>query len=257
MHHRMEPKQHRFIYDIFMFYLDLDELDTIAEKFKLFARNGFSVFNYKDSDHLFYSGSTQREAITAYLQQNGITSPVGRIMLLTHVRMFGYIFNPVSFYFIFDDNDQPLCAIPEVGNTFGELKPYLVHRKSDSAQTFYLRTSKYFYVSPFIDMDAEFEFDLALPDERLMIRINDFQNKRRFFISTLTGNRRGLTDARLAFYVLRFPLITLQVIFFIHWQAFRLWLKKLHYHKKTDFPELQREVHHAGSYVNVIATKQR
>ncbi|MCK6541959.1 DUF1365 domain-containing protein [bacterium] len=257
MHHRMEPKPHRFFYNIFMFYLDLDELDTLSDKLTLFGHNAFAVFNFKDTDHLFYSGTSRREHITTYLRQNGITSPVGRIMLLTHVRMLGYVFNPVSFYFIFDNDDQPICAIPEVGNTFGEMKPYLIRRSMESSHTFYLKTTKFFYVSPFIDMDAEFEFDLTLPDDQLMMRINDIQNNRRFFVSTLSGKRQILTDARLALYLLRFPLVTLQVIFFIHWQAFRLWLKKLHYHKKTDFPDLQREVHHAGSYVNAIATERR
>jgi hypothetical protein len=104
------------------------------------------------------------------------------------------------------------------------------------------RQTKYFYVSPFINMDTDFDFHLAIPADALLIRINGFQDERKFFLSSLTGKRKPLTDAKLWWYLIRFPLITLQVIAGIHWQALKLFLKKLPYHKKDHFPELQREV---------------
>ncbi|HXB13706.1 MAG TPA: DUF1365 family protein, partial [Bacteroidia bacterium] len=103
-------------------------------------------------------------------------------------------------------------------------------------------TKKYFYVSPFIDHDVDFAFQLALPSEKLNLRIDDYRNGKRFFIATLTGKKKELTGARLLEYTLRFPLITLKVIGLIHWNALILWLKKIPYHKKSDHDELQKDV---------------
>ena len=103
-------------------------------------------------------------------------------------------------------------------------------------------------MSPFIDMDTNFDFDLQIPGEKLQIKIDDYDKEgKRFFISTLSGERKPLTDANLLIYFISFPLITLKVIGMIHWQAFKLWLKKMPYHKKEADKELQREfIGHTG-----------
>lgn len=249
MHHRLAPKQHRFHYNVFMFYLDLDEIDLLHKRLKWMSRNRFNLFNFRDKDHLQLPGHNPaasnniRSHIAAYLLQQGINIGNGRIMLLTNLCTLGYQFNPVSFYFCYGEDGQPLCSVVEVGNTFGEMKPYFLGRDAKTAIGFKLNTAKYFYVSPFIDMDTNFDFDLPLPDEKLQLRIDDFDKQGdRFFISTLSGVRKPLTDANLLLYFISFPLITLKVIGLIHWQALKLWLKKLPYHKKDAHPDLQREV---------------
>ncbi|NUN70802.1 MAG: DUF1365 family protein, partial [Bacteroidetes bacterium] len=136
----------------------------------------------------------------------------------------------------------PLCVVPEVGNTFGELKPYLLTGQDRTDGVFRKRMTKYFYVSPFIDMDAEFDFLLQVPDERLQVTINDYKDGKKFFLSAVSGERRPLTDARLLWYAVRFPFVTLQVITLIHWQALKLYLRKLRFFRKTDHPELQKEI---------------
>lgn len=244
MHHRLEPKQHRFVYRVFMFYLDLDELDMLTSKFRLLSRNRFNIFSFRDRDHLQLAGSSVKENILAYLSSKGVDGSEFRIGLLTNLATFGYVFNPVSFYFCFDRSNNPVCAVTEVGNTFGELKPYFFNDEQFENNTFSKKTTKYFYVSPFIDMDTEFDFQLAVPGSELNIKIDDFQHGRKFFISTLTGKRNAISDAALIRYFLRFPFITLQIITLIHWQALKLFLKKLNYHKKNDHLELQREVYH-------------
>ena len=244
MHHRLEPKQHRFAYRVFMFYIDLDEIDGLCRQFRLLSRNRFNMFSFRDRDHLQLSGVTVKDNILAYLSSKGVDGSELRISLLTNLAAFGYTFNPVSFYFCFDKNNRPVYAIAEVGNTFGELKPYFFSGEQLENDTFVKRTTKYFYVSPFIDMDTEFDFQLGVPSETLNIKINDFQDGKKFFISTLTGKRQALSDAALVRYFLRFPFITLQIITLIHWQALKLFLKKLNYHKKNDYLELQREVYH-------------
>lgn len=250
MHHRLEPKKHSFHYNVFMFYLDLDEIDTLSTRLRWMSRNKFNLFNFRDKDHLQLpkenpdTSKNIRQHITGYLKQNGVDIGNGRIMLLTNLCTLGYQFNPVSFYFCYNKHDEVVCSVVEVCNTFLEMKPYFLGAGTRTGQHFHLNTTKYFYVSPFIDMDTNFDFNLDTPGEKLNIRIDDFkQDGTRFFISTLNGNKVPLTDGKLLQYFFSFPLITLQVIGLIHWQALKLWLKKLPFHKKQANKHLQRGVY--------------
>lgn len=246
MHNRMEPKQHRFHYNVFMFCLDLDALDKDCSDSTLVSRNSFNLFSFYDKDHLQLPGldkqKNTREQINAYLAQNGMEKAPARVLLITNLRMLGYVFNPVSFYFCYDENGLPLCAVCEVQNTFKEMKLFFLGKDSFDGDQFRKRVTKYFYVSPFIEHDAEFDFQLALPGEKMNIRIDDYKEDRRFFISTLTGQKREMTTARLIGYYFRFPFITLQIIFLIHWNAMLLWFKKIRFYKKKELPELQRDL---------------
>lgn len=189
MHNRLAPKLHSFHYEIFMFYLDLDELDILHRRMKLLSRNKFNLFNFRDADHLQLPADnpdiskTTRQHITHYLHTQGVESGIGRIMLLTNLCTLGYQFNPVSFYFCYDEQEQPVCSVVEVCNTFCEMKPYFLGAATKSGESFKLNTEKYFYVSPFIDMDTNFEFDLNIPGEKLQIKIDDYdKDGKRFFI---------------------------------------------------------------------------
>jgi DUF1365 family protein len=250
MHYRLEPKQHSFHYNIFMFYLDLDEIGILNKSLRWMSLNKFNLFNFRDKDHLQLpkenpdTTKNTREHITAYLKENGVDIGKGRIMLLTNLCTLGYQFNPVSFYFCYDEQDQIVCSIVEVCNTYLEMKPYFLGTSTRNGEQFHLNTTKYFYVSPFIDMDTNFDFNLEVPGEKLQVRIDDFkQDGTRFFISTLSGKKVPLTDSKLLQYFFSFPLITLQVIGLIHWQALKLWLKKLPFHPKAAKPHLQKEVY--------------
>ena len=245
MHHRMAPKRHRFHYNVFLFCINLDSLDADLKKIKFISRNRFGLFSFYDRDHLEIaesSGKSVRENLNRYLAGNGITTPPARVELITNLRVLGYVFNPVSFYFCYDDKNKPVCAVVEVMNTYREMKVYLLGGDSFRNGGFHLRTKKYFYVSPFIASDAEFDFQLMLPSDALNIRIDDFKDDQRFFISTLTGAKKDLTDARLIGYFFRFPFITIQVITLIHWNALLLWMKKVRHYPKAGSPELQRDI---------------
>lgn len=249
MHHRMEPKPHRFHYNVFLFCIDIDCMKEDFKKLFLAGVNRPGIFSFYDKDHFEFPGTkkTLREQLNTYLEQNGIPEPPARILLLTNLRLFGYVFNPVSFYFCFDANNNPLCAIAEVSNTFREMKMYFLGKeclgsKGTGKDSFHLRTKKYFYVSPFIAHDAEFDFSLEVPGEKLSVRIDDYKGDNRFFISTLTGRRKALTNARLLGYLFRFPFITLRIITLIHWNALLLWGKKIRFYRKGEQKDLQRNV---------------
>lgn len=248
MHHRLEPKVHQFRYRIFMFALDLDEIDEVARRTPGFARNRRALYEFRDRDHLSLpelgKGGSVKEHVTAWICQQGVELPAdARITLVTLPRVLGYIFNPVSFYFCADAGGVPLCAVVQVGNTFGEMKPYLL-REPEAAGGFRLITPKHFYVSPFSELDLAFDFKLKTPGETLDIHIDDRAGERRVLLSALTGRRAPLTGAKLAWLTLKYPLITLRVIALIHWHALLLWLKKLPWQRKAANAHLQRDLFH-------------
>lgn len=269
MHHRLAPKVHRFRYGIFMLCLDLDELDTLHSRLRTFSRNRWNLYTFRDDDHLQLR-SSEPEArkgdatrppaamvnlkceIRTWLATQGVTvAAEARITLVTLPRVLGYIFNPVSFIFCHAADGTSLCAVTEVQNTFGELKPYLVPlEKCDSgfqspaADRFRVVVPKHFYVSPFSELELCFDFRLRLPGERLEIGVNDVTaDGQTVLISALTGTRRPLTDGQLLRVTARYPLVTLHVITLIHWHALKLWWKRLPWHAKAARADLQRDVY--------------
>jgi DUF1365 family protein len=245
MHHRLLPKEHRFNYQLFYLALDLDEIDHVAGQVYGFSHNRWNLYEFRDRDHLTLpelSGGTLKEHLLSWIAQQGLTLPATtRITLVTLPRVLGYIFNPVSFYFCEDAAGSTQCVVVEVGNTFREMKPYLIPQ-SERPGFFHLLTPKHFYVSPFSDLDLLFDFKVKVPDEHLEIHIDDRKGETHVLLTALTGKRLPLTTGRLAWLTLKFPVVTLKVIFLIHWQAFLLWWKRLPFHRKAAQPSLQRDV---------------
>ncbi|WP_207767182.1 DUF1365 domain-containing protein [Leptospira adleri] len=243
MHDRRFPKKNTFRYGIFTFGLDLDELQSLDKNFRLFGVDRRALFQFSAKDHLDFGKSSVKENILEYLRQNGVSEPVGRIVLITNVRVLGYVFNPVSFYFFYDEREEPICAVAEVGNTFGEQKPFILGKDTWKDGAFRLKTGKFFYVSPFVDLTSEFEFTLRPSQERLNIRIDAIENGRTVMVTTYTGTKLEISDISLLKMFFRYPLVTVKVIVLIHWQALKLYLKGLPFIKKQNNIDLQKGVH--------------
>ena len=284
MHARFSPRPHRFLYRIFLFAIDLDELDRLHRRFALFSVNRPNLYSFRERDFLptsepihhgtpetplLGSGpSSLKQRVTSYLATRGVDLTGGRVLLVTLPRVLGYLFNPVSFYFCYDRTGAPVAALAEVTNTFKEMKPYFLGPDtrpaplststaplstpdkagaSDSAGAFRLRTPKNFYVSPYTDVDVAFDFTLHPPAEKLSIQIDDYIGPERTLTSTLSGPRRELTGARLAWYLVKYPLITLRIITLIHGHAFRLWLKRVPWFAKSARAADQRGLYRPHS----------
>ncbi len=244
MHHRLRPKVHRFEYGVFYLWLDLDELDVLSKKLSCFKRNRWSLFAFYDSDHIIKDSSSAKENVLQIMREAGVqTERITQVRLLTFPRVLGYIFNPVCFYYAFDAEGQPVAAVAEVTNTFHEQKPYVLTEFERDHDRFRLVTPKHFYVSPFFGLELKFDFKLRLPGEKLEIHVDDQDGDERALITMLKGERRDLTDATLLAVFLRYPLVTLRVIFLIHYHALRLWMKGLRVNRKSDHPDLQRGVY--------------
>ena len=265
MHHRFAPKTHRFDYRIFMFALDLDELELLHRKLRLFSFNRRNAYSFQEKDFLpsdevthnptppatasnpIHNPTSLKARVIACLAQRGIDLTGGRIMLVTLPRVFGYLFNPVSFYFCYDRAGRPVAYLAELTNTFKEMKPFILGPETrtevNETTTFALRQPKYFYVSPFTDMDVAFDFTLHTPGDKLSVQIDDYDAGQRTLTSALTGSRAALTDARLAWFSISYPFITLKIITLIHWHALKLYLKKTPWFAKAARPEAQRDLY--------------
>ncbi|MFZ2491472.1 MAG: DUF1365 domain-containing protein [Thermoanaerobaculia bacterium] len=228
-HQRHEPKRHGFRYRVFTFCVDLDEIDLIAQRIPFVSRNRFNLFSYYDRDHL---------DVLALLRQSGIMETPQRIQLVTNLRIAGYVFNPVSFYFCYAADGEAFAAVAEVNNTFGETKAYVLRRR-DESNTFVTRQPKQFYISPFVDLDVDLVIRLSPPGERLAVSVTDMKGDTVVLNAAMTGERVPLTTRNLAWFAVKYPFETLKVIAAIHWEALRLWIKGVPFHRKDEKPELQ------------------
>lgn len=242
MHQRLEPQRHGFRYRVFYLWLDLDQIDEAEAACALFSRNRFNLFSFFDKDHAGGETPNVKEGVLMHLGKAGIdTNSISTVRMLAFPRILGYVFNPVTFFFCFDAAGQPLCAAAQVTNTFQEQK-FFVMPQANAEGHFRLIAPKHFYVSPFSELDLCFDFNLRTPGEQLNITINDRKEGRPVLLTSLTGTRRPLTNGALIACAFKYPLLTLRVIFLIHWHALRLWMKRVPWFSKAANPELQQQV---------------
>ncbi len=245
VHARFKPRAHRLVYRLFWFCLDLAALETSLPSGGWLGRGTWSLYRFCDEDHLCipeYGGLTTRQKLIRYLQAKGIHWDGSRSVLVTQLRFLGYVFNPVSFYFCWNADGTPAAAVAEVGNTYGEMKLYAMGPAELEEGVFRLRVPKYFYVSPFTDLTTEFEFRLDPPGDVLRCDVDDFKDGERILMATVQGARKNLEIRQLFWMTLRFPFVTLGIIFLIHWNALLIFLKRVPYFPKDYGPGDQREV---------------
>ena len=242
MHERVSPKKYRFKNRLFEFYLDLDELDALHQKMPGFSYNRPNIYSFYDDDHFpGYQGSI-KQRITTYLQENNYELGAGKVFLLCHLRTLGYVFNPVSFYFCYQENSQPLCAIAEVENTFYEIKQFIIPAQAEKNPVFEVTLPKLFYVSPYLAPDFKFHFVLHHPSEQLALHVHTLDETRPILLSWLKGHKKPFTWQNILYLSLKYPLMPLQVIFSIHTHAFILMLKGMPFFKKEAHPEKQLNI---------------
>lgn len=243
-HRRHAPHPHAFRYPLFMLYLDLDELDRVFAGRWLWSVGRRNVAAFHREDYLGDPSVPLDEAVRRRYAEVTGRRPEGPIRLLTHLRYFGYSFNPVSFYYCFKADGETLDGIvAEITNTpWKERHSYVLPidgaeadadaRGDGDGETtlpagrWRWRFDKRFHVSPFMPMDRGYDWRFNAPDARLFVHMNIERADGRDFDATLTLQRRPLSARVLAGCLQRHPWMTAKVVFAIHWQALRLWLKR-------------------------------
>lgn len=252
LHRRVQPFQHRFRYRVFSIYLDLDELPDIARRLKLFSHNRWNLFSFFDRDHGTIGETTDakqpiREWVDRHLQAVGIDCQGGKITLLCFPRLFGFVFNPLSVFFCYGRAGDLKAILYQVSNTFSQRHSYLLPCDDDARRNapgaINQTCEKRLYVSPFIGMESTYRFRLKVPDERLSILVRQEIKKQdqqtRQLVAVQTGRRVPLTDANLLGAFFRYPLMTINVVAAIHWEALRLWRKGAKLVNRPDAPQHQ------------------
>ena len=225
VHERLKPKRHRLSYRVFSLLLDIDELAALDRKFRLFAYNRWAPLAFFDCDHGLADGTPLRPWVEARLKEAGLHVSSGAIRLLCYPRVFGYVFNPLSVYFCYDNNDCLHAILYEVCNTYKERHTYVMPLNKGDNGVIRQKAQKSMYVSPFISMETTYHFQILPPSAETSIGIRQEDADGPLLIASFKGKREQISGETLTKILIRFPLLTFKIIAGIHWEALRLWLK--------------------------------
>lgn len=237
IHRRHRPKVHRLFYRVFALYLDLDEIPALSKAMKLFSYNSAGVFSFHDGDHGDGTRGGLRRWVDTQIEKAGLDPGSMRVFLLCYPRIFGYVFNPLSVYFCHDTYGNIRLILYEVCNTFGERHTYVIPVERVGPKGIRHACDKALYVSPFLSMDCRYHFHIMPPAQDVVVAINETETSEPVLHASFTGQRRELTDRALLGLLLSHPLMTLKVTAAIHFEAMRLWLKKVPIHRHAPSGE--------------------
>jgi len=228
-HRRFRPVQHEFTYPLFMAFLDIDRLPELMKISPFSAYNRWNWASYHERDHFGDVDKPIRIRLVQDARNRGVHLPEGKIFLLTHLRYLGYNFNPVSFFYFYDRTEKLQTILAEVNNTFGETHNYWLTASNEriGAKSVKYRFPKAFHVSPFMNMQQEYEWTFTPPSDHLITESITHENGAAVFDSTLKMDRRDWSRAALHRTLAQYPWITLKVIAAIHWQAAKLFFKRV------------------------------
>jgi hypothetical protein len=228
-HRRYKPRRHQFTYSLFMAFLDIDRIPELMRVSPFSSYNRWNWAAFDERDHFGDSSLSLRARLAADARASGVSLPNGPILLLTHLRYLGYSFNPVSFYYCYDRRCELQTILAEVNNTFGESRNYWLSPANELPAKNAMRYSdrKMLHVSPFMPMELDYAFTFTPPGPWLIAHMRTLDGGRSIFDATLKLERREWCAGELHRSLLAHPWMTAKVIGAIHWEALKLYLKKV------------------------------
>jgi len=279
-HRRFEPVKHALRYPLFMLYLNLDELESVFSKKWFCSLEKWNWVSFRRQDYFQGRHDDLKQSVIDEVEQHyqewGLDRPaIVKVCLLGHVRYAGWVFNPVVFYYCFDQDDQLLAVLAEITNTpWGERHHYVLPvegfdpnqgsaaalkggrhdmtitskgGQSDGSNVRHFDFIKQFHVSPFNPMEMTYHWVFTAPEDMLRVHmdnhlmhegVTDNDQLQKHFDATLVMERKSFSK-KFASVLIRQPLITVKVVWGIYWNAFKLWVKRSPFY---DHPKLNQEI---------------
>ena len=231
-HRRLRPKSHAFHYQLFMMYIDLDELDDVVSCSRFWSRERFNLATFKRKDYHRPEIANLKEAVQQTLRDKTGLELDGPVRILTHLRYFGHCMNPVTFYYCFDqDGVTPRAVMAEIQNTPWNERYQYVHVFSPDGHYDF---DKKFHVSPFFPMNMSYQWDLDVPHDKLSIKMSSQLEGKNVFYADLVMSAREISKKGLNQVLVRFPFMTMKVVAGIYWQAAKIWFKKIPFYSHPE-----------------------
>ncbi len=228
-HTRFKPVRHFLKYNTFSLLIDLDELEQLDKKNLIFSYNKFNIFSFYNNDHGNRDGKSLKVWVFENLKKFNIHTNINKVKLLCYPRVFGYVFNPLSVFYCYENNLLK-AVFYEVKNTFNEQHTYIF--KVNDSQKLNQKCRKKFYVSPFMDMETFYNFKILNPNETLSISIKQTDLEGTILTAVQTGKKKEFTFKQLLLNFFKYPLMTIKIITAIHFEALLLWKKGARYRKR-------------------------
>lgn len=227
-HSRHSPKKHNFKYQVSMLYIDLDQLDTAFDKNIFWSYNAFNIGSFNQTNYFTSNGNDVKTSVCELVKEKINLEINGKIFLLTNGKYFGYCFNPVSFYYCFNNLNRLIAIVSHITNTpWNEKYAYVHDCKSSKGGTKEFNFDKCFHVSPFMPMNIKYNWKYTEPKDFLFVSMNSFEKENFNFNATLRLTKKAWTPWALNKIILMFPPSTFRTIIVIYWNALLLKLKRV------------------------------
>lgn len=226
-HKRFKPTENSFTYNGFYIHVPIDNIESIKSRF--FSVNKFNFFSFYNRDYGARDGGSLRNWSVGCLETAGINTVPDNIILQTTPRVLGFVFNPVNFWFCYSKS-KLIATIAEVNNTFGENHSYVVNHENENDSS---SINKFFHVSPFLDVNGYYDFQFNIKNK---VKIDYYLEQDLYLITSVLGKEVDWSVKNFSYLIFKYPLYSTRILFLIHWQALKLYLKKVKFYSKPEKP---------------------